>query len=195
MFYGYNVAFSLISIIKYKYKKKRYLLSLKKQEIFLEIFLFNSFNYKIDIYLNNILNNLKFTKFLNHYENTLFLKKNKNKKIMLKRYNLLLYVYMYLKNINLFSAHIGSVLLKSNRHIKSIQFLLNRFYTLYYQQILNFKGLKLYISGKLNGKMKRQKYSYKIGKMLLNTLNFKVYYTFMPVYTKFGVFSVRIWLS
>ena len=111
---------------------------------------------------------------------------------MLKRYNLLLYVYMYLKNINLFSAHIGSVLLKSNRHIKSIQFLLNRFYTLYYQQILNFKGLKLYISGKLNGKMKRQKYSYKIGKMLLNTLNFKVYYTFMPVYTKFGVFSVRI---
>ena len=177
-------------IIKHYYQ----ILILKKKETSLELLINTWFKYKWNIYLNNIFNNLNFNKFLNRFDNQTTTKQNKRQQIKIKKYNLLIYSYFLFKNTKLICKHLGASLLKTNRHVKNIQFLLNRLYYLYYQKILNFMGFKFYLSGKLNGKMKRQKYSYKIGKMLLQVINLKILYTFFNLYTKFGVFSIKVWL-
>ena len=199
-FFYFNQFFNYFqNVSKLKYKtivNKNYhqILILKKEETSLELLINIWFKYKWNIYLNNIFNNLNFNKFLNRFDNQTTTKQNKKQQIKIKKYNLLIYSYFLFKNTKLICKHLAGSLLKTNRHIKNIQFLLNRIYYLYYQKILNFMGFKFYLSGKLNGKMKRQKYSYKIGKMLLQVINFKIMYSFFNLYTKFGVFSIKIWL-
>jgi hypothetical protein len=43
--------------------------------------------------------------------------------------------------------------------------------------------------------MRKRKYAFKIGEMWLSTLNVNVRHFFFPLFTKFGVFSIKIWLT
>ena len=175
-------------------KKYYQMLSIKNEEISLELLLNNWFKYRWKIQLNNVFNNLNFNKFLNKFDKNTTSKQNIKQQFKIKRHNLLFYSYFLFKNTELICKHIGSSLLKTNQHVKNVQFLLNRLYYLYSQKILNLKGFKFYLSGKLNGKMKRQKYSYKIRKMLLQTINVRIFYSYFNLYTTFGVFSIKVWL-
>jgi len=182
----------VIKMNKSFFMSKNYALLIKLKELRLEVLIFKAFDFKFKIFIMNSLNNLSIKKFLNYYEKTFFLERSRLKKIRLKRYYLLLYTYFVFKNVELIAKHLGSIMIKSFRHIKSIQFLLNQFYVLYSQEILNLKGIKIYISGKLNGNMRKRKYSYKIGKILLNTINTRVSYFLFPLKTKFGIFSIKV---
>ena len=118
--------------------------------------------------------------------------------LLLKSRNRKLYFWIYLffsiQNTELFTRWVGSLLSRTYQHRKKIKFFIQIIHFLFIRKLVNFKGFKIYISGKLNGKMKRSKYGYKMGEIWLNTFNNKINYYYLPLYTKFGIFSLKIWL-
>jgi hypothetical protein len=143
--------------------------------------------------VNSIMNNLSLdfffflTKYNQHLMNLIL--KSRNRKLYFW-----LYLFFYLQNIELFTRWIGSLLSKTYQHRKKIRFFIQIIHFLFTKKLINFKGFKIYISGKLNGKMKRSKYGYKMGEIWLNTFNNKINYYYLPLYTKFGIFSLKVWL-
>jgi small subunit ribosomal protein S3 len=57
-----------------------------------------------------------------------------------------------------------------------------------------FKGIRIYITGKLNGKMRRKTYSFKYGSVTLQRITCNLDYFKAISYTKFGTISVKVWL-
>lgn len=144
--------------------------------------------------VNSIINNLTldFLFFLTKYNQYLtnLLLKSRNRKLYFW-----LYLFFSVQNIELFTRWVGSLLSKTYQHRKKIKFFIQIIHFLFVRKLINFKGFKIYISGKLNGKMKRSKYGYKMGEIWLNTFNNKINYYYLPLYTKFGIFSLKTWLS
>lgn len=159
----------------------------KKLEIFFETLFVIYYRIILNLYLVNILNTL----------NKLYLYKKKElyKVKEFKKEMIFYYIVFYLKSAEFLCKYIGSVLVKNKYHLKNLRYYLNNIYKLYFIRLINFYGLKLYLNGKLNGKMRKQKYFYKIGKVLLNTFKTKLQFYFLPLYTKYGIFSIKVWLS
>ena len=122
----------------------------------------------------------------------IFKKKRLYKNKELKKKIMFYYISFYLKSAEFLCKYFGSILLNGKYHLKMIRHCLNNIYKLYLVKLINFYGFKLHISGKLNGKMRKSKYFYKIGKMLLNTFKTKLQFYFLPLYTKYGIFSIKI---
>lgn len=59
---------------------------------------------------------------------------------------------------------------------------------------INLKGLKIQISGRLNGIEKAKTEWYKQGSIPLNTLMTKIEYTSKNIITKYGSIGIKIWL-
>ena len=163
------------------------ILIIKKLELFLETLFIFHYKISLNIYLINILNILH-----NMY---IFKKKKLYRNKELKKKIMFYYVSFYLKSAEFLCKYFGSILLSGKYHLKMIRHCLNNIYKLYLVKLINFYGFKLHISGKLNGKMRKSKYFYKIGKMLLNTFETKLQFYFLPLYSKYGIFSIKIWLS
>jgi len=174
---------------KYKFQIFKFL-NLKKQEIVLETTFYFFYKFHFNFYLTNILNNLNICNFLTFHQNKLFLNKKYNKR--LKKHILFYYLFFTMSNSKLISQYFGYVLLRTKFHMKNIRFCLQTILKLYLNKTINFKGFKLFISGKLNGKMRKQKYLYKTGKFILNTFSSKINFNYLPLYTKYGIFSIKI---
>jgi len=114
----------------------------------------------------------------------------KNKKF--KKEIFFYYIVFYLRSPELLCKYFGSILIKNKYHLRNLRNYLIIIYKLYLNQFINFYGFKLHLSGKLNGKMRKQKYFHKIGKMLLNTLKTKLQFYFLPLYTKYGILSIKV---
>jgi len=173
------------------------LLLFKNKELMLETTIFFIYKYRLNIFLCNILNYININNFLNYFDTSLhlirkpFLRKRllvRKKIVNKKRYNLMLYLFFFFKNTELIAKFFAYSLLKTKKHIKSVKISLRLFYSLFIKQLLSLKGFKIYISGKLNGNMRKRKYAFKIGDMWLNTLDINVRHFFFPLFTKFGVF-------
>jgi hypothetical protein len=162
-------------------------LRFKKQEIFLEHLVYKLYHYTFNIFLNNMLNSLQIEKFSNLMKKKIIpIFKSKDRK-----YSLLLFIFFSLKQTELIIRFFGHILLKTKKHTKNINIFIKKIYLLYLNSIINFKGCKMYISGKLNGKMKRQKYSFKMGDLRINTFKTHLSFFFLPLYTKYGIFSIK----
>lgn len=199
-----NVRFSNLSLKKKFFlgltskQIKKYFKSiiLKKQEIYFENMIFSVYDYKFNIKLINILHNIYINKILSYdleRKNNFILKGKRKRKE--KKYSLLLFIFFLFRHTELITRVFGYMLLKTKKHIKNISIFIKKIYKLYFNKIINFKGYKIAICGKLNGKMKRQKYKFKIGKIMLNSLHCRIDYFYLPLYTKYGVFSIKIWLN
>ena len=55
-----------------------------------------------------------------------------------------------------------------------------------------FNGFQLRVTGKLNGRMRKSKYQYSIGKVSLQTLQSIISYSMTVSYTKFGLLSNKV---
>jgi ribosomal protein S3 len=55
-----------------------------------------------------------------------------------------------------------------------------------------FKSMRVYVTGKLNGKMRRKTYSFKLGKLAAQQINSNLDYFKATSFTKFGTFSVKV---
>lgn len=168
-------------------------LNFKFLEIYFENKLFRYFHKSFKLKINSIFKNLIFDFFFSliKYSQSLIssIIKSSQRKIFF-----LIYLFFSTHNVELFTRWVGSLLRKTYQHRKKIKYFIQTIYFLFTQNLVNFKGFKIYISGKLNGKMKRSKYGYKMGEIWLNTFNIRINYYYLPLYTKFGVFSLKVWL-
>ena len=64
----------------------------------------------------------------------------------------------------------------------------------YLKSRFNFYGLLIRIAGKLQGKMRKSKYQYKIGKANRQVFKIPISYFFGISVTRFGVLSIKVWL-
>ena len=170
----------------------RKIIFFKILELSLEQKLIKYYKLASNIVLNNVINDSIIGQILIKYRLDIikFFVRHRN-----KRSNLLLYFIFNLDNIELLVRYLGSLLYENHKHKVKIRFFIKSIYFLILNRLINLKGLKLYISGKLNKKMKSSKYAYKFGEIWLNTLDTSIRYYYLPLYTKFGVFSIKIWLS
>jgi hypothetical protein len=106
-------------------------------------------------------------------------------------YQLLTLVSIYY-NCQLFSDFIGYHLKKDKKHTLSIRKIIScveKFWRFYR---FGFQGLQLRINGKINGKMRKSKYHYSLGKVPLQTLKILLNYSISVAYTRFGIITTKI---
>ena len=178
-------------LVNFKLIKKKVLiqqLHFKLLGLYFENLLFKYYFKFYEIHVNNIINTLISEYFFTTYNKSLILKCKKRK------IYLVLYLTISLKNIELLVRYIGSLLYKTYQHRKIIKIIVYSIIYIYLKKLINFKGFKIFIAGKLNGKMKKSKYRFKLGETWLNTFNNKINYYYLPLNTKFGIFSLKIWL-
>lgn len=178
----------LIYYLKNDKLKLLNILNLKLISLSFELLLNIYYNKKYIIVFNNVLNYFLLNDFIekNQYKN---LNKQKHKIYFL------MYTLFYFKNTELIVRYISFLINKSYRHKRNIMFFRKMIYYLWIKKIIKFKGFNLSILGKLNGKMKRSKFYYRVGKFGVSTfLNEKIVYYYLPLYTKFGVFSIKLQL-
>ena len=91
---------------------------------------------------------------------------------------------MFLENI--------SIQLKRNKnHKKFIRLITSTIELFWKSRRIGLRGIQLRIAGKLNGKMRKSKYHYSIGKVQLQTLATFLNYDMCVSYTKFGILSIK----
>jgi ribosomal protein S3 len=56
---------------------------------------------------------------------------------------------------------------------------------------ISLLGIQLRVSGKLDGRMRRSKYHYNVGKVQLQTLKIFLNYSLSISYTKYGIISIK----
>lgn len=97
-------------------------------------------------------------------------------------------------NSRIIGDFISGEIKKNKNHFKTLSFFTNTLENLFFSNHIKFKGFQLRLSGKLNGKMRKSKYHYKLGKVQLQTLKYGLSYSICNSYTKFGIISVKTWL-
>lgn len=97
-------------------------------------------------------------------------------------------------NSFLLAEYVADLIKKGKQHRKSLQIFTNFFERIFSPRLLLLSGFQLRVSGKLGGKLRKSKYHYKIGKVQLQTLKNPLSYCMTTSYTKFGVFSIKVWL-
>ena len=199
LFWILNCLFYLENKFRFiKNKKKivkKYRLNLRKINglikfkifgIFLEniIFKFCKFFFKVKI--NNIL--LKKNFFINININKKYKKYN-----FIYTFNTIILSVIY-KKAKLISDYLSILIKKDKNHKKVLTNFVLILEKLFFLGIFKLKGLKLRLSGKLNGNMRKSKYQYKLGKVQLQTLKVILSFNMSISYTKFGAISIKTWI-
>lgn len=65
-------------------------------------------------------------------------------------------------------------------------------YILHYEKTKAFLGLRLKVHGKFQGKLRKKKFKFYHRYISLNSVRIYVDYSLHKVFTKFGVFSVKV---
>jgi len=74
--------------------------------------------------------------------------------------------------------------------LKKVKRLLNSF--LYYGTYYNLMGIIIKVHGKFQGKLRKRRFKYIFSKTSISTLTTNVDYSLQKSYTKFGVFSIKV---
>jgi len=162
-----------------KLKKINGLLYFKFLNVFIENIIFRWTNCNIKVNINNIWCNygliMNYTLNKDYFLRLLLLSCTYNNSIILSNY----------------IAH----QLKKNKKHKKILKNLTRVIWIFWKNIkIGLRGLQVKVSGKLDGKMRKSKYNYKIGKVQLQTLETFLNYSLAVSYTRFGVISIKLWI-
>jgi hypothetical protein len=111
------------------------------------------------------------------------------------RYNFFtLYLALVYKNSKLVADYLSEAIKKDKQHRKTLQKCTDSIEKIFFSKLLFLSGMQIRVTGKLGGKMRRSKYHYKLGTVQLQTLKHFVSYSCLPVYTKFGLISIKVWL-
>ena len=79
-------------------------------------------------------------------------------------------------------------------HFKNFKNLIQIINYLYKNKFLKIKGLFLKIKGKIDGRNRKNKLIFSIGKVSLNYFKDQVYYKYLFKNTLFGLLSIKLWL-
>jgi len=128
----------------------------------------------------------------------LFLTKNVTTFFKKQEFRLIFNFIFLSTNFNcskLLTNYLADLVRKKKNHIsifKKFIGVLNEFFNLH---LINLVGMRLRATGKLGGKLRKSKYHYKLGKIQLQKLFMALSYSLTLSHTKFGVISIKIWLS
>lgn len=111
-----------------------------------------------------------------------------------KLYNLLTgLLYFQASIINIYVSDIIKKT-KNKKHIKNLAIFFNTIKIFFNKQIIPFNGFKFFISGRLNGKLRKGSFGFKLGSIKLMSFDTSVNYSCDIVYTQYGTFSLKSWL-
>ena len=164
------------------------ILFFKVEQLRLESFLSNFFIRHFKIKLHNIFNLPLYFDFIN-----LFPSSNKTTGVNFTTLEFMLYLSCKLRVISIFSRYLAKSLELENRHRKILWSIIAAV-TLLNKKLTLFKGIRIYVTGKLNGKMRRKTYSFKFGSVSTNKLSSRLDYFKASSFTKFGTISVKTWI-
>ena len=57
-----------------------------------------------------------------------------------------------------------------------------------------FKGFKIHVKGRLNGRNRSTIYKHQFGPVSLQNFSKKIDYCFWPAFTIYGVFGIKVWI-
>lgn len=116
----------------------------------------------------------------------------KNYSLKQKFYLLLLSLYFF--KTSLLTTYISLIIkkTKNKKHINTLIAFFKSFNIIFLKQILPISGLKFKIVGRLNGKLRKNAFGYKLGFLKLMSFNIALDYTCDFVYTQFGSFSLKL---
>jgi len=166
-------------IIKSKLQKINSFLYFRMLSIYFENILFYLSKKKRKIFFNNIW----------HNQGWYFKYFIKNKFI-----SQLLFLSIIYNNVQIFVEFLSIMLKKDKNHRKYLRKIVLIIEIFWKKQKIKLQGIQLRISGKLNGKMRKSKYHYSIGKVQLQSFNTFLNYGISYSYTKFGILSIKFWI-
>jgi hypothetical protein len=105
----------------------------------------------------------------------------------------MLYLSCKLRMISIFTSYLAKSLELENKHRRVLWSVVNAVNVLSIKLFL-FKSMRIYVTGKINGKMRRKTYSFKLGRLAIQQLSSNLDYSKATSFTKFGTISVKIWV-
>ena len=169
--------------VKYELKKINGFLYFRILSLFIQNSLFNFTKKKININVNNIWHNEGWA----FYFKNLLQERNK---FLIQ----LLFLSCLYNNTEMFAKYIAINIQKTKNHKRLLRQITLAIETFWKKRKLTLLGIQLRVTGKLNGKMRKSKYHYNIGKVQLQTISTFLNYDIAISYTKFGIMSVKFWL-
>jgi hypothetical protein len=170
-------------VLKNKFYKINGVLYFKLLSISTEILIFNLTKKYIQISFNNVWNNQG------------WVLKIKSKKNLKENYILkVLFLSCFHNNTQIFSDYIAFNLKKNKNHkkfLRQIILIIEKFWKI---RKISLRGIQLRVTGKIDGRMRKSKYHYSIGKVQLQSLQTNLNYSISLSYTKFGVISIKFWI-
>ena len=118
-----------------------------------------------------------------------FFKKDKNR-FLLK----LFFLSCLYNDLKMFLDYISGQLKRNKNHKKLLRLITKTIEIFWKSRRIGLRGIQLRVAGKLNGKMRKSKYHYSIGKVQLQTLTTFLNYDMCISYTKFGIISIKFWI-
>lgn len=170
---------------KIKLKKINFILKIKKLSLMSEIIL-NSYLYNTyKIIIKTTFKNLLYNRFPFLFK---YLKYNNSK----KNIYLLLTGFIFNKS-TLINIYIINLIknTKNKKHIKNLMVFINIMKSLFEKQFISFSGYKFFISGRLNGKLRKSSFGFKLGSLKLLSFSTNVNYSCDIIHTQYGCFSVK----
>jgi len=128
----------------------------------------------------------------------LFLVKNIFNFFEKQDFRLVFYFLFLATNYNstkILSDYLSGLVKRKKNHIKIFKIFVFCADELFRFNLIRFLGLQLRSTGKISGSLRKSKYHFKLGQVKLQKFFISLNYSLSLSYTKFGVISIKIWVS
>ena len=98
---------------------------------------------------------------------------------------------MLYKNIKLTVNFITECIKKNKNHKKVLKDFIFVLEKIFFSNTIKIIGIKIRLSGKLNGSMRKSKYQFLLGTVQLQKININICFNLGVSYTQFGIISVK----
>lgn len=192
-FFLYLTRFDYICISKHDYSYSEDTVSLqtlffKVEQLRLESLLSSSFDRHFVVKLYNVFNLPLYFDFIQ-----LSTRSNIISTPNLNTLEFMLYLSCKLRMVSIFTRYLAKSLELENKHRKVLWSTVNAI-NLLRTKLSLFKSMRIYVTGKLNGKMRRKTYSFKLGRLAFQQIDSNLDYFKSTSFTKFGTISVKVWI-
>nr|BBB45732.1 ribosomal protein S3 [Heterosigma akashiwo] len=95
-------------------------------------------------------------------------------------------------------ANYLKLILENKSYRKRQRFFLNNLRRFLIQNpalLSKVKGIKIQVKGRLNGRNRSTIYTIQLGSLPLQTLSKEIDYTFVPAFTLYGAFGIKVWIA
>ena len=116
-----------------------------------------------------------------------------NNTALIQKIFIILISFIFVK-ANILNTYIITILkkTKNKKHIKNLVSFFSGLKIIFEKQMIPLLGLKFRIAGRLDGKLRKASYHYKLGFLQLLSLNLTLDYSYDTLYTPYGSFSLKL---